>query len=97
MADWPTQEMVRHESRRKRTLSILSERRLTARLIQAAMGTPFMTKEVIMLRGLNGLLGVVLGILTAVLGIVLGIVAAVVWLLGLGLWGQVILLPSAIP
>ena len=97
MADWPTQEMVRRESRRKRTLSILSERRLTARLIQAAMGIPFMTKEVIMLRGLNGLLGVVLGILTAVLGVVLGIVAAVVWLVGMVLCVTVILLPLGIP
>ena len=32
---------------------------------------------------LNGLLGVVLGILGAVLGVVLGILAAVVWLVGL--------------
>jgi hypothetical protein len=96
MADWPTQEMLRRESRRKRTLSILSERRLTARLIQAAMGIPFMTKEVIM-RALNGLLGVVLGILTAVLGVVLGIVAAVVWLVGMVLCVTVILLPLGIP
>jgi len=60
------------------------------------MGIPFLTKEVIM-RVLNGLLGVVLGILTAVLGVVLGFVAALVWLVGIVLCVTVILLPLGIP
>jgi hypothetical protein len=52
--------------------------------------------EVIM-RVLNGLLGVVLGIVGAVLGVALGIVAAVVWLVGTVLCVTVILLPLGIP
>jgi ABC-type lipoprotein release transport system permease subunit len=55
-----------------------------------------MTKEVIM-RVLNGLLGVVLGIVGAVLGVALGIVAAVVWLVGMVLCVTIILLPLGIP
>ena len=49
------------------------------------------------MRALNGLLGVVLGILGAVLGVVLGIVAALVWLVGAVLCVTIILLPLGIP
>jgi hypothetical protein len=80
----------------ERALSTLTARALTASFIQAARGIPFLTKEVIM-RVLNGLLGVVLGILTAVLGVLLGIVAALVWLVGMVLCVTVILLPLGIP
>lgn len=46
---------------------------------------------------LNGLLGVVLGILGALLGVVLGIVAGLVWLVGLVLCVTVLLIPLGIP
>lgn len=69
---------------------------VAAGLIEFRYGYPFMTEEVIM-RVLNGLLGVVLGVLTAVLGVVLGILAAVVWLVGMVLCVTVILLPLGIP
>jgi hypothetical protein len=89
--------MLRRFVRAAETNAVNTQRtRLTAVLIQAAMGIPFMAKEVNM-RVLNGLLGVVLGILTAVLGVVLGIVAAVVWLVGMVLCVTVILLPLGIP
>jgi hypothetical protein len=70
--------------------------RLTVGLIEVASGTPPVFEEVIM-RVLNGLLGVVLGILGAVLGVVLGIIAAVVWLVGIVLCVTIILLPLGIP
>jgi hypothetical protein len=50
-----------------------------------------------MMRTLNGLLGVVLGIVTAVLGVVLGIVASLLWLVGVVLCVTLILLPLGIP
>jgi hypothetical protein len=92
------QEMLRRvvQSRGGNERCPYSPHGLTAGLIQAAMGIPFLTKEVIM-RVLNGLLGVVLGILTAVLGVVLGFVAALVWLVGIVLCVTVILLPLGIP
>lgn len=55
-----------------------------------------MFEEVIM-RVLNGLLGVVLGILGAVLGVILGVVAALVWLVGIVLCATILLLPLGIP
>jgi hypothetical protein len=50
-----------------------------------------------MMRALNGLVNVVLGILGALLGVVLGIVAALVWLVGGVLCVTVILIPLGIP
>jgi hypothetical protein len=69
---------------------------LTTGLIIAVRGTRSADKEVIM-RALNGLLGVVLGILGAVVGVVLGIVASVVWIVGLVLCITVLLIPLGIP
>ncbi|KUI38941.1 hypothetical protein AU195_23490 [Mycobacterium sp. IS-1496] len=49
------------------------------------------------MRALNGLLGVVLGIVSAVVGVLLGVVAAVVWLVGGLLCVTILLLPLGIP
>jgi hypothetical protein len=97
MAEWTTQEMLRHESRRK-TNAVNAQRTPADGRVNSVRRRVFlfMTKEVIM-RVLNGLLGVVLGILTAVLGVALGILAAVVWLVGMVLSVTVILLPLGIP
>jgi hypothetical protein len=50
-----------------------------------------------MMRALNGLVNVVLGILGALLGVVLGIVAALVWVVGGVLCVTVLLIPLGIP
>jgi hypothetical protein len=70
---------------------------LTIRLITFRAGYFSSYKKEVIMRALNGLLGVVLGILGAVAGVVLGIIASLVWIVGLVLCLTILLIPLGIP